>query len=489
MKAIYLIILILFLGCNQDKDVGNLRYTPFSNSVIKIHYFTNTLDTIYVKVLANTNIPRSGNESNNLILIDSGTYLMNIMIDRPVSSQLVIGDNHYNVLIEPNDTMQIEIKNGNGLRLTFTGKNKEINEYYLQKKERLGYTDIRHPLYKQVTSKSTYRSVKQSTDSIVNVELVFLENYKKTNNLPFWFIDYELAEIIYSGAGFKTVIPSVTRRFKTFSDSLPQDYYSYLENIQVNNQSAIYSSKYLWFLGDYFLRAIPEEYDKLSGFPRASKVRSYVLEQSKLELSGKAKEVYQKSLFSDLLRYTSDSLEIDSLAREFEIADYKSLMKISGTKSKDGINVLNLNPGDTIPDFYVMNELDSIVSLRDFKDKVLYINFWATWCGPCIQNIPALNDMITEFADDDKIVFLNISLDSEKEKWRIAISKHKLEGINLLAEGNWPSKLKSYFNIKGIPHYVILRENNVLEENFANKAPLVKDRISEVRHTTGDKNP
>jgi thiol-disulfide isomerase/thioredoxin len=340
-----------------------------------------------------------------------------------------------------------------------------------------------------LSSKSTYNSIKTSTDSVVNVELIFLTNYKKTNNLPSWFIDYEFSEITYSGASFKTVIPNYNKRFKIFSDSLPQDYFNYLKNIQVNNQLAVFSSKYLWFLDNYFFRSIPEEYDKLSGFPRNSQVGSYILDQSRLELSGQAKEVYHQYKFSDLLKYYKDSLQIDSLAREFEIADYKSLMKISGTKSKSGLNALNLNSGDTIPDFYVTNELDSIVSIRDFEDKVIYINFWATWCGPCIQNIPALNDMIAEFENDDRIVFLNICIDSEKEKWPSTISKHKLKGINLLAEGNWNSKLRSYFNIKGIPHYAILRENNILEENFANKAPLVKERISEIRHTTGAKNP
>ena len=489
MKIIHLLILILLLGCNQDKNVDRIKYTPFSNSVIKINYLTNTSDTLYVEARANTNIPRDGSESSNLLLIDRGTYFLNIEIDRPVSGQVVIGDNFYNVLIEPNDTTEIEIKKENGMRLSFTGKNKEINEYYLKKKESLGYTDIRHPLNGKLTSKSTYRSVKQSTDSIINVEFAFLENYKKMNTLPSWFIDYEFAEITYSGAGFKTVIPNHNKRFKTFSDSLPVDYFNYLENILVNNESAIFSSKYLWFLDDYFLRAIPEGYDKLSGFSRSKQIHSYILAQSKSQLSGQAKDVYHKYQFSGLLRYFSDSLEIDSLANEFEISDYELLTKISGTKSRGGIESLNLNTGDTIPDFYVTDELDSIVSIRDFKDKVLYINFWATWCGPCIQNIPALNNMIADFENDDKMVFLNICIDSEKEKWRSTISKHKLKGINLLAEGNWNSNLRSYFNVKGIPHYAILRENNILEENFANKAPLVKERISEIRHTTGAKNP
>jgi thiol-disulfide isomerase/thioredoxin len=489
MKKIHLLILLLLLGCDQGKNADRIRYSPFSNSVIKINYLTNTSDTLYVVARASTNIPRDGSESNDLVLIEAGTYFLNIEIDRPVSSQLAINNDRYNTLIEPNDTTQIELKKGDDLKLTFTGKNKDVNEYYLKKKESLGYTDIRSPFNRKLTSKSTYRSVKQSTDSIANVEFAFLQNYKKTNTLPSWFIDYEFAEITYSGAGWKTFIPGYIRMVGTFSDSLPQDYFSYLEKTQVNNQSAIFSSKYLWFLDEYFRRTFPEEYYKLSGFARSQQIHSYSLAQSKSELSGQAKEVYHKYQFSRMLKYYKDSTEIDSLAKEYEISDYALLTKISGTKSRGGIEYLNLYSGDTIPDFYVTNELDSVVSIRAFKDKVVYINFWATWCGPCIQNIPALNNMIADFEKDDKIVFLNICLDSEKEKWPSTISRYKLKGINLLAEGNWNSKLRSYFNIKGIPHYAILRENNILEENFANKAPLVKEKISEIRHTTGAKKP
>ncbi len=483
MKHIHLLILITLLGCNEGKNDMSLKYAPFSNSVIEIRNLRTVSDTIYIEARANTNIPRDGVESNILAIIDSGRYYLSIEIDRPVVSQVAINDEIYNILIEPSDTSEIIIKEKNGLEIGFNRRKEGINTYYLKKKESLGYTDIRYPLNQYLTSKSTYDSIKKSTDSIVGIEIAFMENYKKSNNLPSWFIDYEYSEITYSGASFKTMIPNYNQKFKMFSDSLPLDYFNYLQRIQINNQSAIFSSKYLWFLDDYFLREVPDDYDKLSGFARSSKFQSYILNQSKIELSGKPKDVYHKYGFSSLIKYYTDSLKIDSLAKEFELTDYKTLFKISGTKSKNGLNALNLNPGDTIPEFYVINELDSLISIKDFSAKILYINFWATWCGPCIKNIPALNEMIAEFADDDRIVFLNICLDSEKEKWPITISKYNLQGINLLAEGNWNSKLRSYFNIKGIPHYAIVRKNNVLEENFAGKAPTVKERIYEIRHT------
>lgn len=485
MKNLYLLIFIVLFGSNRVFNEADLSYSPFSNSVIEIHNLRTNSDTIHVEASANTNVPRGRSDSNILTIIGIGRYYLNIEIDRPVSSQVNIKDEIFNVLIEPNDTVKLTIKNKENLEIDFEDKYAEINTYYLNKKEKLGYYDIRNPLNKKLTPKSNYNSLKQSVDSITNIELAFLENYK--SNLPDWFMEFEFLEITYSGASFKTMLPNYNKIFKVFSDVLPDNYFNYLEDIPINNPQAILSSKYLWFLDDYFIREIPEKFNNLSGFERSSKIRSYILTKSKVELSGKVKDIYHKYNFSSMIRFYKDSVEIDSLAKEFELEDYKSLIQISGTKSQNGRIMLDLNPGDTIPDFYVTNDLDSLVSIRNYTGKILYINFWATWCGPCIQNMPALNEMIEEFKDDENIAFLNICLDSEKEKWPITISKHNIQGINLIAEGNWNSRIKSYFNINGIPHYTILNENNILLENFANKAPAVKEKIIEVLSASNDK--
>ncbi len=114
----------------------------------------------------------------------------------------------------------------------------------------------------------------------------------------------------------------------------------------------------------------------------------------------------------------------------------------------------------------------------------MYINFWATWCGPCIANIPNLNKLIDHYAQDLRIRFVNICLDSEKEKWLISIQKHQLGGVNLYAENNWNAKLRSNFNIKGIPHYMIINPGNVMLENFSSSAPDVNNKLDAVLAVT-----
>jgi hypothetical protein len=95
-----------------------------------------------------------------------------------------------------------------------------------------------------------------------------------------------------------------------------------------------------------------------------------------------------------------------------------------------------------------------------------------------------LNKLIDHYAQNPRIQFVNICLDSEKPKWQISIDKHQLRGVNLYAENNWNSKLRSYFNIKGIPHYVIIDKGNVVMENFSSSALGVKDKLDAVLAVT-----
>lgn len=478
-RAIYFLFALVVIACSSEPDKNIAKYTPFSNAVVQIELLNASRDTLYVEATASKMMPVSRSESNMLVLHDKGKYFLNIVVDKPTKGQLAINDQLFNILIVPDDTIQIGVSTKDSVKLSFSGSYHEINEYYKKKQEKFGYYDIRSPINDKLTSRSSYNSIKASTDSIVETELSFLKNYPSAPELPGWFLDLEYSEIEYAGADFKVSAPNFNSKFKLFTDSLPSDYYDFLEQIKIDNASALLSSHYLWFLDSYFLKGMPPEYDELSGFARSSEVRSYILKFSKSTLSGEVKEAYHKSHFSYLIKYYSDTLEIDSLAKAFDLTDYKEFIELSGKVSKDGMPILNIQKGDTIPDFYATNIADSLVSIRAFNDKIVYINIWATWCGPCIQNIPNLNQMIADYGEDDRIEFINICISSEKDKWIPLLSQHKLLGTNLLAEGQWNNKLKSYFNIKGIPQYVILGKGNILVENFANKAPLVKDQLDE----------
>ncbi|HJR99852.1 MAG TPA: TlpA disulfide reductase family protein [Flavobacterium sp.] len=94
--------------------------------------------------------------------------------------------------------------------------------------------------------------------------------------------------------------------------------------------------------------------------------------------------------------------------------------------------------------------------LAKFKGKVVYVDFWATWCGPCMQGIKEIAPLKDEMKDQE-VVFLYITNQSSPEKtWNNSIPNIKGEHYRV-SEDEW-NYLTQKFNISGIPHYVLVNK-------------------------------
>ena len=106
------------------------------------------------------------------------------------------------------------------------------------------------------------------------------------------------------------------------------------------------------------------------------------------------------------------------------------------------------------------------VSLSDFKGKVVYIDFWASWCGPCRKMMPYSKQIHEQLTDKQKkdIVFLYISIDADTNAWLKAVKDLELIGTQYFSPGNWKSKVCSYFQISSIPRYMIMNKKGEIVE-------------------------
>ncbi|WIO74924.1 TlpA disulfide reductase family protein [Porticoccaceae bacterium LTM1] len=116
-------------------------------------------------------------------------------------------------------------------------------------------------------------------------------------------------------------------------------------------------------------------------------------------------------------------------------------------------------------DFNFENSDGDYVSLSSLKGKVVYIDLWATWCGPCKAQIPYIQELEKDFHDQD-IVFVSISSDDDQDTWREFVDEEDLSGIQLIADSeSWRTMVKLY-DIAGIPRFIILDKNgNIVDLN------------------------
>lgn len=124
---------------------------------------------------------------------------------------------------------------------------------------------------------------------------------------------------------------------------------------------------------------------------------------------------------------------------------------------------LAVEPGKPSPTFNYENQKGGKTSLESLKGKYVYIDVWATWCGPCLQEIPSLEKVEEQFQGKN-IVFVSISVDNNKdrEKWSKLITEKKMSGIQLLADKEFDSTFIKEYNIQGIPRFILLDTNGTI---------------------------
>ena len=115
--------------------------------------------------------------------------------------------------------------------------------------------------------------------------------------------------------------------------------------------------------------------------------------------------------------------------------------------------------GDMSIDFSYPNISSEMISLSSFRGRLVYIDVWATWCGPCIAEIPSLERLQKDYKSKD-IVFLSVSVDTDKEAWEKMLTEDQLGGVQLWADG-WSQITKSYA-IFGIPRFMLVDKSGEL---------------------------
>ena len=187
-----------------------------------------------------------------------------------------------------------------------------------------------------------------------------------------------------------------------------------------------------------------------------------------------SRETEFQSIEKKLMDFHSNATEVDTLVINY------STKRIDGTlqaykRYLDADLALKreLPEGTVSPNFDNYENFNGqTTSLKDLKGKYVYIDIWATWCGPCIAEIPALKKLESDYHDKN-ISFVSISIDDAKrhggsmeiahEKWKKMVGEEELGGIQLFAPNGWETDFIKDYKIYGIPRFILLDpEGNIV---------------------------
>lgn len=158
--------------------------------------------------------------------------------------------------------------------------------------------------------------------------------------------------------------------------------------------------------------------------------------------------------------YKRNQGELLALAFDYFMAsDASNALKkrISTAKSYADL----LKRGVVAPAFQLQSLEGKQVQLSDFKGKVVFIDFWASWCMPCIaefKHVPAVKAAL----QGEDVVFLYVSLDEQTEAWRKSATKYLPKEKHLWAPGAFTGEVAKQYQITAIPRYVVVDRSGLI---------------------------
>ncbi len=126
----------------------------------------------------------------------------------------------------------------------------------------------------------------------------------------------------------------------------------------------------------------------------------------------------------------------------------------------------SLSVGQVAPDFKATTYRGDEFNLADHKGKYVILDFWATWCGPCLPEIPVIKSLRETYAEED-LTIVSIALEEDSEKYDNFLSDKGMTWPQILQEKKRDDKIPTLYNIGGIPQkYVIGPEGDIIAKHL-----------------------
>jgi peroxiredoxin len=136
--------------------------------------------------------------------------------------------------------------------------------------------------------------------------------------------------------------------------------------------------------------------------------------------------------------------------------------------------------GKPAPNFKLDNLDGGKTSLSDLKGKVVYMDIWATWCRPCLEEMKKGKKLKEAFADNKDVVFLYVSIDKEEQKWKNYVKSNHISGVHLISREGTEEGILERYDVPYIPRFVLIdKEGNIVQ--YEAKAPSDVSLVQDIK--------
>ncbi|OFX48206.1 MAG: hypothetical protein A2046_08255 [Bacteroidetes bacterium GWA2_30_7] len=448
MKKLILIILsvILFFSCKNEKVVND--YAIFNGTVSgtdsKMIYFYSEVFNEKFKDSASID--------------EKGFFSIKFDLNFPKYFKFRIGEENSEVYLSQGDSLSVKIIADNfDETIKYFGTGAEFNNYLASSI----LIESKFPSQYDFLSLQPSDFIKK-TDSLEKILFDYLNTSLPTKTD---FKKLEKNKIICKKANLRLIYPQYYSYYNNNQDlsNIPESFYDFEKLIDLNDTTLYISDEMNKYVKTYITNKAENLFDKtdttLDENVRYSIASIKVVD--KYISNNKLREFYSYVFMAEHLKYMGTK-DIDTLLFQFKAI----------CKNKEYNNSINedikkweaLKPGNIAPNFSFPDIKGKVISLSDFKGKYVYIDIWATWCGPCKAEAPHFEELKKNFKTKN-VVFISVSVDDTKEPWEKMVTEKKLSDIQIYAAG-WSSSITKDYLINSIPRFLLIdREGKIIDSN------------------------
>ena len=120
------------------------------------------------------------------------------------------------------------------------------------------------------------------------------------------------------------------------------------------------------------------------------------------------------------------------------------------------------------PEFSITTLDGEYLTLEDLRGKVVLLDFWGTWCAPCVASVPSLRNLRKRFEKETAFLMIGISSDSEKEKLRAFVEENQMVWPQYLDRDR---RVQRAFAVRGFPTYVLIDHEGIVRFRSIGSGP------------------
>ena len=404
----------------------------------------------------------------------SATFQIEIAVIEAKVATLYHGNSNIELFLEPNQELELTFDAWDmASTVQFKGEGADNNAYLNLANARFARLNDDYIIYKMASlNPDDFQILMRKKRQEKNA---FYKHNKEKMQFTKIFADYAKADIDFwwghllmryrwEHAYYNDIPPPM---------DLPYEYYNFLNELEISNNGAVINQKYIFFL-DQFLDFQDARMKRIVGpgykRPKYRGAKDYL--KGKAQFFILANEFYLKCKSKQTYVIGND---VRMFMEECPYTNYKNLVQGEFRRAN------GLEAGTPAPNFTLVDKDGKVKSLQDFKGKVVYVDFWATWCVPCRYEILRSKDLKKKFKGKE-VEFLYISLDSSPDSWKNFLSEHQLQGTHLYAKNLYESDVATRYGVRGLPSFFLIDKSGNLARVPAKRSsePGVVNEINDV---------